>query len=190
MWLNWVGQNRETDEEHADYCVEEGFQLARVKSDGDDAGRQGSSRFGESSINIWDGPELGLTWFKKSSSYFQNNISIFLLSSISNTPIFKVRGVLHWVNFLVMKTMSNIFRGTFCWRRWYLNIFYIPFIFFYYQQVLFTLRVSLLLSLLNDASVDIGDNEDSFQFSPEAEFITLKYNYRATATVLKLCWNS
>ena len=52
MWLNWVGQNRETDEEHADYCVEEGFQLARVKSDGDDAGRQGSSRIGESSINI------------------------------------------------------------------------------------------------------------------------------------------
>ena len=70
-----------------------------------------------------------------------------------------------------MKTISNIFRGTFCWRMWYLNIFYIPFIFLYYQQVLFTLRVSLLLSLLNDASVDIGDDEDSFQFSPEAKFI-------------------
>ena len=48
MWLNWVGQNRETDEEHADDCVEERFQLARVISDGDGDGRQGSSRFGES----------------------------------------------------------------------------------------------------------------------------------------------
>ena len=48
MWLNWVEQNRETDEEHADDCVEEGFQLARVKSDGDGEGRQGSSRFEES----------------------------------------------------------------------------------------------------------------------------------------------
>ena len=46
-----------------------------------------------------------------------------------------------------------------------------PFYFLNYQQVLFTLRVSLLLSLLNDASVDIGDDEDSFQFSPEAKFI-------------------
>ena len=48
MWLNWVGQNRETDEEHADDCVEEGFQLPRVKSDADGEGRQESSRFGES----------------------------------------------------------------------------------------------------------------------------------------------
>ena len=24
MWMNWLGQNREADEEHADDCVEEG----------------------------------------------------------------------------------------------------------------------------------------------------------------------
>ena len=127
---------------------------------------------GNPSVNIWDGPELGLT-LKKSSSYFQNNFPIFLLSGISNTPIFKVRDALHRVNFLVMKTFSNIFRGTFYWGRWYLNIFYIPFIFYYYQQALFALRVSLLLSLLNDASVDIGDDVDSFQISPGAEFTSL-----------------
>ena len=33
------------------------------------------------------------------------------------------------------------------------------------------IRVSLLLFPLNEASVDIVDDEGSFQFSPEAEFI-------------------
>ena len=51
-----------------------------------------------------------------------------------------------------------------------MNIFYISFIFYCWQQVLFKLRVSSLLSTLNDASVDIVDDEDSFQFSAEAEF--------------------
>ena len=74
-----------------------------------------------------------------------------------------------------METFSNIFLSIFCWGRWYLNIFYIPFIFWYYQQFLFTLRVSLLLSLLNDASVDISDDEGSFQFSLKAEFISHLY---------------
>ena len=57
--------------------------------------------------------------------------------------------------------------------------------------VLFTLRVSSLLSPLSDASVDFVDNEVSFQFFPEAEFIplhtftsplqqTLKQNHRAS----------
>ena len=36
LWLNGVGQNREADEEHDGDCVEEGFQLARVKFDRDD----------------------------------------------------------------------------------------------------------------------------------------------------------
>ena len=31
MWSNEVGQNRETDGEHDNECVKEGFQLARVK---------------------------------------------------------------------------------------------------------------------------------------------------------------
>ena len=29
--VEWVGQNRETNEEHDEDCVEEEFQLARVK---------------------------------------------------------------------------------------------------------------------------------------------------------------
>ena len=33
VWSNGVGQNRETDKEDDKYCVEEGFQLARVKSE-------------------------------------------------------------------------------------------------------------------------------------------------------------
>ena len=33
MWSNGVGQNREADEEHDEDCVEEGFQLARIKYD-------------------------------------------------------------------------------------------------------------------------------------------------------------
>ena len=60
-----------------------------------------------------------------------------------------------------------------------MNIFCIPFI---SKQVLFTLRVSLLLSLLNYASVDTGDDVDSFQFSPEAEFTSHLYVYVTFAT--------
>ena len=36
--------------------------------------------------------------------------------------------------------------------------------------MLFILRVSSLLSSLNDAPVDIVDDEGSFEFSPKAEF--------------------
>ena len=61
-------------------------------------------------------------------------------------------------------------------------MFYIPFIFYYCQQVLFTIRVSLLLSLLNDASVSIVDDEGSFQFSPEAEFASPLYVHINLAT--------
>ena len=45
---------------------------------------------------------------------------------------------------------------------------YIPFIFYYWWQTLFTLRVSLLLSSLIDISVDIVDDEGSFAFSLKA----------------------
>ena len=44
---------------------------------------------------------------------------------------------------------------------------YIPFIFYHFQEVSFTIRVSSLLMPLNDASIDIVDYEGSFQFSPE-----------------------
>ena len=49
------------------------------------------------SINVWDGSELKLAWSNKSSSYFENNFAIFLLSVISNTSIFKELDVLRLV---------------------------------------------------------------------------------------------
>ena len=38
MGLNGVGQNKETDEEHDEDCVEEGFNIARMKFDRDGKG--------------------------------------------------------------------------------------------------------------------------------------------------------
>ena len=61
-------------------------------------------------------------------------------------------------------------------------MFYIPFIFYYCQQVLFTFTVSLLLSLLNDAFVSIVDDKGSFQFSPEAVFASPLYVHITLAT--------
>ena len=63
-----------------------------------------------------------------------------------------------------------------------MNIFYILFIFYHCQQILFTLRVSSLLWSSNDASADIADDEGSFQFSPEAEF-TLHLHVHITIAV-------
>ena len=74
-----------------------------------------------------------------------------------------------------------------------MNIIYIPFIFYYCGQTLFTLRVSSL----TDDSVDIVDDEGSLEISPKAEFtsplcihITLARDYEAesllaAAAVLK-----
>ena len=64
-------------------------------------------------------------------------------------------------------------------------------IFEYCQQVLITLRVSLLLSLLKDTSVAIGDDEDSFQFSTEVEFTSHLHVHVtfATETEVKLPYN-
>ena len=76
MWLNGVGQNRENDEEHYEDCVEEGFQLDRVKPDEDGEGGREALCTGNHSINICDVP-------------------IFSLYGISNTSIFKVQDVLH-----------------------------------------------------------------------------------------------
>ena len=65
---NGVGQNRETDEEFDEDCVEEGFQLARVKVDKD--GKRGREALGMANccINIWDGSGLELAWSNKNSS--------------------------------------------------------------------------------------------------------------------------
>ena len=60
-----------------------------------------------------------------------------------------------------------------------MNIFCISLI---SKQVLFTLRVSLLLSLLNYASADTVDDVDSFQFSSETEFTSHLYVYVTFAT--------
>ena len=65
MWLNWVGQNRETDEEHDEDCVEGGFQLARVKFDRDGERGRETLGMGKGSINIWRGSELELAQSKK-----------------------------------------------------------------------------------------------------------------------------
>ena len=117
VWLNGVGQNKETNEEYDEDWVKERFQLARVKFGKD--GEEGRKTVGMKNcrINIWDGSELELAWSKKSSSCLENNFPKFLLSAILNTSIFKVCDVLHWVNVLVIKTFSNIFQSTFCWSR-------------------------------------------------------------------------
>ena len=52
MWSNGVGQNRETDEEYDEDCVEEWFQLDRVKLDRDLKGGREALGVGYCSINI------------------------------------------------------------------------------------------------------------------------------------------
>ena len=113
VWSNGVGRKRENDEEHDEDCVEETFQLDSVKLDRDGEKDREVLGTGFCSINIWDGSKLELALSKKSSSYFENVFLILLLSFISNTSTFKLRGV----NFLVMKIFPNIFRRTFCFGR-------------------------------------------------------------------------
>ena len=52
VWLKGVGQNMETDEEHDEDCVEEGFQLTSVKLDKDGEGGREALGMGNHSINI------------------------------------------------------------------------------------------------------------------------------------------
>ena len=88
-----VGQNRETDTDHDEDCVEEEFQLARVRCDRD--GKGGREVLGmEIVVSIF---EIDQSW--KSSSYFEKNFPIFFLSGTSITSNFKLRVVLHSVNF-------------------------------------------------------------------------------------------
>ena len=71
MWWNGVGQNKETDKAHDEYCDEEGFQLAIEKFNRD--GREGREALGMGycSIDTWNGLELKLDWSRNNSSYFQ-----------------------------------------------------------------------------------------------------------------------
>ena len=74
-----------------------------------------------------------------------------------------------------MKNFPNIFDSAFFGAGKYWNIFFISFVFYYYQQVLFTIRVSSLSWPLSDASGDIINDDSSLQFSPETEFPSTSY---------------
>ena len=96
LWLNGVGRNSKSDEKHDEDCVKEVFQLAMVKFDRDGEGGREALGVGKCSINIWDGSELELAWSKKSSSYLENNFSvykfifaIFLIWDIQNLEVFR-----------------------------------------------------------------------------------------------------
>ena len=58
--VEWVGKNRESNEEHDEDCVEEGLQLARVKNDRDGEGSREALSTGNCKINIGDISELEL----------------------------------------------------------------------------------------------------------------------------------
>ena len=128
--------------------------MARVKYDRDGEWGREAVVVQNCSINIWDGSELELAWSNKRSSYFENNFPTFLLSGISNTSIYKVRDVLHWVNFFVTKTFS-LFSEALSLGAGNIWLYYVQLIWsyicpnhfypiYYCQQVLFTLRVSSL----------------------------------------------
>ena len=76
--VEWVGQNRENDEEDDGDCVEEGS-VGWGKILQRWWGREALG-MKDWSINIWDRSELKLAWSKKSSSCFENNFPMFLLS--------------------------------------------------------------------------------------------------------------
>ena len=63
-----------------------------------------------------------------------------------------------------------------------MHIFCITLFFYYYQQVLFALRVFSLLLPSSDSSGDIVDGEGSFQFSSKAEFTSPLYVHITIAT--------
>ena len=65
VWSNWVGQNRKTDDDHYQDCIEEGFQLTRVQFDRDGERDREALGMGYCSINSWDGSDLELAEFRK-----------------------------------------------------------------------------------------------------------------------------
>ena len=52
MWSDGVGKNMETNKEHGEDCIEEGFQLARIKYDMDSEGGRESPDMGNCGDNI------------------------------------------------------------------------------------------------------------------------------------------
>ena len=73
------------NEEHDEDYGEERVQLDEPKFDRDGEGGREVLGTATRSINTWDESELELIWSKKSSSYFEDNFLVFLLSSISNS---------------------------------------------------------------------------------------------------------
>ena len=59
--------------------VKKQFQLAWVKFDKDVGGGRKAPGMGNCSINIRDGSEVELAWFKKNSSYFEINFYYLVL---------------------------------------------------------------------------------------------------------------
>ena len=53
--VEWVGQNRETNEAHDEACIEEEFQLARVKYARDGEGGREALGVGNCCSSIWEG---------------------------------------------------------------------------------------------------------------------------------------
>ena len=60
VWLNRAGKNKETDQEHDEDCVEEEFQLDRVKFERDAKGEREALGIGYCSSNTWNGLEIKL----------------------------------------------------------------------------------------------------------------------------------
>ena len=83
--------------------------MTKVIFDRDGEGGKEAPVMGNRSINIWDGSEQKFVWSKKSSSHFENNFPILLLSGISNTSIFKVCDVLHLSKFLSNENLLQYF---------------------------------------------------------------------------------
>ena len=51
MWLNGLGKNRKTGQEHDEECVEKGFRLDRAKIDRNGKGGRKALGMGNCSIN-------------------------------------------------------------------------------------------------------------------------------------------
>ena len=114
VWLNRVGRDRETKEEHHEDCLR-GFSVFKGKISRRWWGRQGGRRDRVLQYQYlrWIRTETSLIRERQFEN-FENNFPTFLLSGNSNASIFKTSGV-HWVHFLVIKSFSNISRSTFCW---------------------------------------------------------------------------
>ena len=123
----------------------------------------------------WLNPRKTIYILKIVSQYF-----CYLVFWILRSLMFFTLSIFLSNKHLPMKTFSNIF---FLLGPVIFVNFCIPFMFYYCQQVWFIVRVSSLLLPLNDAvgdTVDTAfgdtvDDQSSFQFSSEVEFMSPLY---------------